>query len=144
MNPFKQLISDIRKYIQRKTHYILVDGRDGTITLGKKVFEAMGGNDMRSSVMMIKIGDKYAFTNELIFDMIDEGCPSFEVQYNTKYKTVGFNPSTPTLATILYDYGMPHDAVCRLSVQIEDMFNVKYFIICPPTEKQLNELDQSW
>nr|CAI9751239.1 hypothetical protein WMHIBSEC_WMHIBSEC_CDS_0063 [Caudoviricetes sp.]CAI9751810.1 hypothetical protein AZFZUZMX_AZFZUZMX_CDS_0063 [Caudoviricetes sp.] len=45
---------------------------------------------------------------------------------------VGFYAKRPSVAAILYEYGLPHDMRCRLSVLPKSVGNVKCYIIMPP------------
>ncbi len=51
-------------------------------------------------------------------------------------RKVGFFAKTLNVATILYDYGLPHDLRCRLSVHPVNVGKMKTFIIMPPHSPQ--------
>lgn len=58
------------------------------------------------------------------------------IQYNAKYKTVGFETLCPTINRILYDYGISGTKPCKLSVSIHlDGTGQQYYQIEHPHHK---------
>ena len=124
----------IDKLSKRKTCYVIADQRDNSITLSESLAKRMGvfkRNVTKVFVFYIPAMKEYGFIiNPNLGDNVQMGT----VQYNTKYKCVGFESLNPTVGVIGYDYGLPYDAVAKLSVRIEPNIikNKKVFVIERP------------
>lgn len=97
--------------------HVLLDATDNSVTLSERLFGHMKAHACGDSARV------------LVFFIPDDGCygfmvnPSLEtetqlcdIQVNGKYGCVGFESLCPSVGKMLYDYGLPHDARCRVSV----------------------------
>lgn len=114
--------------------YIIADGEDGTITLSEKLFKhilANSGNDDTKVLMFREMpSNKYAFT--LSLDKVNKKTYLSNIQYNAKYKCVGFQPVLPTVASIMFSYMLAHDTKAKLKVRIKQSDGTIYYVIEPP------------
>ncbi|MCD8288150.1 MAG: hypothetical protein LUC18_04840 [Porphyromonadaceae bacterium] len=62
----------------------------------------------------------------------DEQTQFSAVQYNPKYKSIGFESLCPTVGRILYDYGLPFDRTVRLSVTKHHANQITFYRIEHP------------
>lgn len=111
--------------------YVTLDGRDGTITVSKYMYTALRlmGADKSDRIYMFRIiGGPivYAFAvNPPQLEGIDTSYAS--LQYNGKTKTIGFAPACPTVAQVMYNYDMPHDAIRTVKVTAHKARGQCYF-----------------
>ena len=122
-------------YLLKSTLYIIADASDNSITLSKRLFEHMGGMNLETAkvfVFYIPDDHSYGFTlNPLLETQTD----LYDIQYNEKYKTIGFSPLVPTVNRIFYDYGIDAEKSVKLSIKICKSKNMIYYKICRPNEK---------
>jgi hypothetical protein len=104
-------------YLLWKTRgmYVILDGRDSSVTLSKRLFKSMNVFDEEDAkVMMFRVGNEFAF---MLNPPIEQETQLAEIQYNQKHKCIGFESLVPTVNRILYDYGLHPEHRIRLSVE---------------------------
>lgn len=121
------LISHIKEKLSPA--YVTLDGRDGTITVSEKVYNRLLklGLERGNCIYMFRVGNTYGFS--LWPAEEKDKTHTYELQYNSKTKTIGFAPTCPTVASILYEFGLPHDAVAKVKVSFRKAGNVRYFMM---------------
>lgn len=123
---------------------VIADASDNSITLSRSLFKHMGGLELdQAKVFMFKIPTAgrrpqnsatrpiYAFTINPEFPG-DANPPLADIQYNSKYKSIGFETLNPTVNRIFYDYGMPALVKVKLTVKPKKTAQITYYQICPP------------
>lgn len=103
--------------LYRRALYIIADQRDSSVTLSRRVCKHMDVFRLESAkvfVFKIPSSGTYGFT---INPDIKQKTQMADIQYNTKYKAIGFETLTPTVARIFYDYGI-RPARVKLSVRV--------------------------
>ena len=113
--------------------YVIVDGADNSITLSKRLVKHMGVMDMNEQpkviVFRIPKNNAYGF---MVNPVVDQETQLCDIQYNDKYKSIGFESLCPTVNRILYDYGIPSSRH-RLSIKLFRTSEGKcYYQICKP------------
>lgn len=102
---------------KRKTCFVVADPRDNSISFSKSLamrLKLLKRDETKVFVFNIPEWKEYGFIINADFS-VQMGT----VQYNTKYKTVGFESLNPTVNMIFYDYDLPHDVPVKLSVRVE-------------------------
>ena len=96
--------------------YVIADAADSSITLSRHLFRHMqrseGADDTKVFVFFIPDTQCYGF---MLNPKIDKPTQLANIQYNDKYRCVGFETLCPTVSRIFYDYGITADK-CKLSV----------------------------
>lgn len=101
-----------RKLVARwrdRHHFVLLDPRDNSITLSRRLFlhikDVCGGDNIQPKVFVFYIpsAKRYGFAVNVPFDRPTQLA---DIQYNPKHKCIGFESLNPTVAKILYDYGV--------------------------------------
>lgn len=113
--------------------FVILDAADSSITLSRalvRVIRRSEAADADSIFVFRTAPDKrYAFMPD---PPIDQPTQLSTLQYNTRYRCVGFETLCPTAARILYDYGVTANR-CRLSVTpVVNSDGRRYYIIEPP------------
>lgn len=112
--------------------YVTLDCNGNTILLSRRLCVMMGGfdrEDMR--LLCFKTSDgRFGFCFASDVPSITEKTETCEICKFGNH--VGFYAKRPTVAAILYEYGLPHDIRCRLSVIPHWAGNVKCYLIMPP------------
>lgn len=127
----------IRKLFRRPL-FIVADPADNSITFSQGLSDRMDifGKDM-TKVMCFHIPESgcYAFIPN---PELDRETQLADIAYNSRYRCVGFECLVPTVNRILYDYGIPIDRPCRLTVRTRKTANgnIEYYEICRPEKRQ--------
>lgn len=134
MNIFKK----IQNWYCSLRLYVIVDPTDNSVTLSKKLFSHIR-----------KYSDKADKAVVFVFRMSDSGLFAFmvnpnitkptqlcDIQYNDKYKCIGFETLNPSVGRILYDYNLPAEGKCKLSVSVKEINNKLYYQIDKPSKHE--------
>lgn len=112
--------------------WVVLDGKDGTVSVSRGVYAAMTmmGEKMFDKVHVFRLGrdGNYAFTMD---PAALRGTESnyYPLQYCGKSRSVGFSPSTPTVARMLFDMGRVWDDVVRCRVRAKRVKGMVVFEI---------------
>ncbi len=145
---FGKIKKEAGKLWQRLTArhmYVIADPSDSSLTMSKALFNWVLSHSEGLEKAYVKMGaagrgERADF--EYVFVVNPEGRENLgqveEIQYNPKYKCVGFETLQPTVARIFYDYGLPARGKVKLSVRMETSGEggVTYFVICRPGNKK--------
>ena len=130
-----KLLKRIYNWFRSRHMYVIADASDNSITLSRSLFRHMGGLDLdQAKVFVFKISshDKqpvYAFT---INPSFEQETQLADIQYNSKYKTIGFETLNPTVNRIFYDYGLEPLIKVKLTVKPRKAGDYDYYEILPP------------
>lgn len=128
----------------RHSLYVIADATDNSITISKRLFKHMRVMEQEKAQAYVfrlrteqGLGD-YAFILNPELGTLEEPTQLNEIQYNSKHKCIGFETLVPTVNRIFYDYRLPHNAKCRLSVRVGVTPNgVTYYQICCPRKRAI-------
>lgn len=112
---FHQLID--RLLNRRK--FVIIDPNDSSVTLSRALFSHIRRShrditgEPKVFMFYIPAAKAYGFT----LRVPEQTTQLASIQYNTKHRCIGFETLNPTVAKILYDYGVPtSEKPCRLTV----------------------------
>jgi len=118
---FRLWLLGVWRWYRHRSLYVIADPADNSVTLSRALFEHMDVmNQEHAKVFMFSVGVSsagigfYAFT--LNPDIEQPTCLA-DIQYNSKYRSIGFASLCPTVNRIFYDYGLPYDRPVKLSVE---------------------------
>ena len=118
------------RWMDEHTCRVLIDGSDNSVSMSKGLIKAAGifDKDIEGAliVRLVSTGE-YA----IVFKQNgDERIPMANaIQYNSKYKSIGFESLTPTVNRILNDYNLPLMSKQTLWVKRKTT-NINYWLIC--------------
>lgn len=122
------------------SNYVIADPKDNSITFSRSLYKHMEvdiTDKAKVSVFKENVAQCYAFS-------VNTGIKETQladIQYNSKYKCIGFECLVPTVNRIFFDYGLPHDRRIKLSVRIRhSKIGMTYYVIIPPTNQQITRL----
>lgn len=119
-------------------YYVIADPADNSVTLSRHLFAHIRkGTGGGTSVFVFRIPhyNTFGFMPNPGIDGPTQLC---QIQYNGKYRCIGFETLCPSVGRILYDYGLPALRPVKLSVSIRRTPQGKvYYQIDVPTSKQL-------
>lgn len=123
-------------------YYVIADPSDNSVTLSRHLFyhmkkcaESSGVDGASVFVFRIPQGGTFGF---MLNHEISEPTQLCQIQYNGKYRCIGFETLCPSVGRILYEYGLPALRPVKLSVSIRRTPQGKvYYQIDVPTSKQL-------
>lgn len=126
----KKLIRILKKWFKFFRCYVILDPADNSVTLSKRLFTHIRKNIENDStevfVFFVPVTERYAFMPEPGFGYGTE-TQITNIQYNPKYKCIGFETLCPSVGKILYDYGLPADETVEMSVAIKKTVKDKYY-----------------
>lgn len=129
----KKLFKKILDWFRRRHMYVIADGSDNSITLSRALFHHMGGMELtEAKVFAFYVPDDntYGF---ILNPQFDQETQLADIQYNEKYRTIGFPMLNPSVARMFYDYHMPALIRAKLNVKAKTAGDITYYEICPPT-----------
>lgn len=123
---------------RNRHNFVILDARDNSVTFSRSLFRRIrniyGETDVLPKVFVfyVPVDGLYGFALDVSLD-----CPAqlADIQYNSKHKCIGFESLNPTVAKILYDYGVARPMMpCRLIVTVQTTPQGRlYFRIERPT-----------
>lgn len=132
----------IRNWWQSLRFYVIVDPDDNSVTLSKALFNHIKSNAKegeKASVFMFRIAHNgtYAFMINPDFEQPTQMC---DIQYNGKYRCIGFETLCPSVGQILYTYGLNATQRVKLSVSVCCTAQGKlYYQFDTPHEKHIRK-----
>lgn len=135
-----KILKRITDIIRSFRYYVIADPYDNSITLSKGLFDHIkkhSGKGNVPCVFVFQIKEKRSF-GFMVNPNIEEKTQLCEIQYNDKYKCIGFETLCPSVGKIFYEYGLPHDKKCKLSVCVRRTGTDKiYYEFDVPNLKQI-------
>jgi len=135
------ILNNILHKIRSLRYYVMADPADNSITLSRHLFRHMkahAGKSGEASVFMFRITEDGAF-GFMAGHGITQPTQLCQVQYNEKYKCVGFETLCPSVGRIFFDYGLPALHPVKLSVSVRRTpRGAVYYQLDIPTSKQLH------
>lgn len=113
-------------------YFVIADSNDNSITFSRKLYKHIELNSHVENakefvkVFVFKVPElnTYAF---MINPELNQETQLADIQYNSKYKTIGFESLLPTVNRIFNDYGLPFGLKAKLTVTIRHLPNGKLF-----------------
>lgn len=114
------IIQKLKTWWQSLNYYVVADPADNSITLSKRLFlhikrNAKEGDTACVFVFRIAKHNAFGFT---VYPDIEQPTQLCDIQYNGKYRCIGFESLCPSVGLILYEYGLPCDNKIKLSVSV--------------------------
>lgn len=133
----KKTIRTIISWLRSLRFFVVADPADNSITLSKGLFAHIKANatkgDAKVFVFKIAGSNDYGFMLEPAIEQPTQLC---DIQYNGKYKSIGFETLCPSVGQIFYDYGLGHEKQTLLSVSIQKTIDGKiYYQLDRPNDK---------
>ena len=108
---FRIWLMGVWRWYRHRSLFVILDPSDNSVTLSRGLFDLMDiMNQEEAKVFVFKCYNvcltekSYAFTLNPKFDKPTTLC---DIQYNSKYHTVGFETLCPSVNRIFYDYKLP-------------------------------------
>lgn len=134
----------IKKWWQSLRYYVITDPADNSVTLSKALFSHIKNNAQKGDearVFVFRVGDCYGFMTKPDIEQPTQMC---DIQYNEKYRCVGFETLCPSVGQIHYDYGLSATQRIKMSVSICNTLQGKiYYQIERPNAKHIKKYMQS-
>ena len=134
------LFKKLKEWWQSLRYYVIVDPADNSVTLSKALFNHIKDNAQEGDaacVFVFKVGKSYGFMPNPGIEQVTQMC---DIQYNSKYRCIGFETLCPSVGQILYDYGLPATSRARLSVSLCHTHPGKlYYEITRPNAQHLRQ-----
>lgn len=112
------MLKKIKQWLISPKLFVYIDPADNSITLSKALFKHMKnnvkpGDEPKVFVFKLSHTDNYAF---MVNPNIKQPTQLCTIQYNEKYKCVGFESLCPSVGKIAYSYGLSHNKPTKLTV----------------------------
>ena len=118
--------------------YVIIDPADNSVTLSKKLFSHIrkySDTADKAVVFTFRVSDSGLFAF-MLNPNIEKPTQLCDIQYNDKYKCIGFETLNPSVGRILYDYNLPAESKCKLSVSVKETNNKLYYQIEKPSKHE--------
>ena len=136
------IFNKITKWWQSFRFYIIADPADNSVTLTKALFNHMKDNaheGYEARIFVFKITDSSSF-GFMANPSIEQPTQMCDIQYNGKYRCIGFETLCPSVGQILYTYGLNASQRVKLSVSVCRTVQGKvYYQIERPHEKHIRK-----
>lgn len=103
-----------------RKYYVTLDGRVNSVTISKAIYNHMMRYERSNTeILVFKSSDTGLFSFAMREDfpkLMQIVTYFYPLQYNEKYKKIGFRTDYPSVTAILDEYGLPLDRMVRLSV----------------------------
>ena len=132
------VIKKIQDWFRSLRFFVIVDPADNSVTLSKNLFSHIrkhSGTAGKAVVFVFRISDTGLF-GFMVNPYIEKKTLLCDIQYNDKYRCIGFETLNPSAGRILYDYNLPADRKCKLSVSVKDTAGKVYYQIDRPSEHE--------
>ena len=107
----------IRKWRSLR-YYVIADPADNSVTLSKHLFTHMRKSSVDNvSVFVFRIphSGTFGFMTNPCIDSPTQLC---QIQYNGKYRCIGFETLCPSVGRIFFEYGLPALRPVKMSVSV--------------------------
>ena len=115
---FKYLKDKVNGFRYRN-HFVILDGRANAVTLSKSIYDhIMQKERIDNSVFVFRLSEKgtYGFCMREDWEELRKANTAFaQLQFNQKYKKVGFRSDYPSITAILDEYNLPLNRMVRLT-----------------------------
>ena len=125
------------QHFRHRRMYVIADAQDNSVTISKALFKHMKVMKQdEAKVMVFRAGDNYCFT---LNPTIEQPTQLADIQYNSKYRCIGFECLVPTVNRIFYDYGLPANSRVKISVDVlRSVKGFTYYSLCRPNHDNNN------
>ena len=127
-------------------YYVIADPTDNSVTLSQKLFNHIRNNvqgDDSPSVFVLRIPHHgtYGF---MLNPEINQPTQLCQIQYNSKYRCIGFETLCPSVNSMFFDYGLAALRPVKFSVSVRKTAHGKiYYQIDAPTPKLIRQCKAS-
>ena len=115
---FKYLIDKVNGF-RHRNDFVVLDGRANSVTLSKGIYDhIMQKERTDNSIFVFRLSNRgtYGFCMRDDLEELRKANTSFaQLQFNQKYKKVGFRSEYPSITAILDDYNLPLNRMVRLT-----------------------------
>lgn len=135
-----QALSALAKPCLSLRFYVIADPADNSVTLSKALFRHMKNNAQEGDsarVFVFRANGLFGFMTNPGIEQPTQMC---DIQYNDKYRCIGFETLCPSVGQILYDYGLPASGRVKLSVSVNHTIQGKlYYQFDQPDAKHIRK-----
>lgn len=115
---FKYLIDKIKGF-QHRNDFVVLDGRANSVTLSKGIYDHIINKERTEySIFVFRLSGRgtYGFCMREDWEELRKANTAFaQLQFNQKYKKVGFRSDYPSVTAILDEYNLPLNRMVRLT-----------------------------
>lgn len=115
---FKYLIDKINGF-KHRNDFVILDGRANSVTLSKDIYDHIIKKERTEySIFVFRLSDRgtYGFCMCEDWEDLRKANTAFaQLQFNQKYKKVGFRSDYPSITAILDEYNLPLNRMVRLT-----------------------------
>lgn len=115
---FKYLIDKVNGF-RHRNDFVVLDGRANSVTLSKGIYDHIIKKERTEySIFVFRLSDRgtYGFCMREDWEELRKANTAFaQLQFNQKYKKVGFRSDYPSITAILDEYNLPLNRMVRLT-----------------------------
>lgn len=129
-------LTHIWRSLRYLRHYVVADSRDNSITFSHALFRHIskrvnGSEDAKVIVFRVPECGCYGF---MVNPRLSQETQLADIQYNGKFRSIGFESLCPTVVRIFTDYGLQPfmNTVCLSVLPSRTADGILYYQILPP------------
>lgn len=116
VNPFAGFWRRLYDFFHRKECYIVVDPRDNSVTMSRGLCRKVKVDDLTNDKVWVGRNSRGGYVIQFNCTLDEEQTQVAHLQYNSKYKSYGFETLTPSVNLMYYKWGLQDAAPRKLSV----------------------------
>lgn len=138
IRPMKQFLHRFRSWLWSLRRFVVLDPADNSVTLSRLLFRDMqrraDGGAARVFVFGVSAEHSFGF---MLGAPREEPTQLCDIQYNDRYRCVGFETLCPSVGRMLYTWKLPPTTRCKLSVALRSLPDGRaYYLILPPKRRK--------
>ena len=115
---FKYLIAKTNGF-RHRYDFVVLDGRANSVTLSKGIYDHIMQKERTDNyIFVFRLSDRgtYGFCMREDWEELRKANTAFaQLQFNQKYKKIGFRSEYPSITAILDDYNLPLNRMVRIT-----------------------------
>lgn len=149
------ILSTLLRPYRLARRYVIADPKDNSVTFSRALYKqivkrtAEDGGEPKVFTFLLSGSEPKHYAFAVNPDLGGVPAPLAAIQYNDKYRCIGYECLNPAVNRIFYDYRIPPDRAARLSVEVVKLAEgaaAEYcFEILPPMKIwNLKQLIRLW
>lgn len=134
------IIDKLKRLWNSCRFFVIADPSDNSITLSKALFSHIKNNAPKGEiarVFVFRVGPDFGF---MVNPDIIQPTQLCDIQYNDRYRCIGFESLCPSVGKIIFDYNLPAETAVKLSVDVCRTTKGKlYYQFIRPNEKLIRK-----
>lgn len=134
----KKIITSVRRWFWSLRRFVILDPADNSVTLSRLLFADMRrrASEGAAQVFVFRVPAEHSY-GFMLGSPREEPTQLCDIQYNDRFRCVGFETLCPSVGRMLYEWHLPPTTRCKLSVSLRRTTDGRaYYLIVPPRKSR--------